>query len=133
MNAWCDVGRTEGRFNRIASADALPVFRWEVVERHQFVMVLVQAEGRLRIFRVVGFEDSPLNQHKPIYKLRILSLLTTLIMHIPIFTRPDGEASLDVVLAGLRGYLQICLYLGGCSQVPVNIDWPLHDPVDHYF
>ncbi len=46
--------RAEGRFNQITGFYALPVLRREVIKCHQLVPVLLQAEGCLRILRLIG-------------------------------------------------------------------------------
>ena len=45
--------RPEGRLDRVGSPDALPVLRRKVVERHQLLTVLLQAQCSLRVFRLI--------------------------------------------------------------------------------
>jgi len=47
----------EGRFNRIAGADALPVRGREVEECHEFAAVFLQAQRSLGVFGFVGFDE----------------------------------------------------------------------------
>ena len=47
----------EGGLNRIAGADALPMLSWEVEERHEFGSIFLQAQRRLGILGLVGFDE----------------------------------------------------------------------------
>ena len=49
--------RGEGRFNRIAGADALPMLGGEVEECHEFFAIFLQAQRRLGVFGLVGFDE----------------------------------------------------------------------------
>ena len=49
--------RPEGRFDRIAGSNALPLLGGEVMEGHQLLPVFVQAQCRFRVFRFVGFDE----------------------------------------------------------------------------
>jgi len=46
--------RSEARFYRIAGPDALPVPGRKIVEGQQLLPVLVQADGRLRVLRLIS-------------------------------------------------------------------------------
>ena len=47
----------ERRLNRIAGPNALPVLGRKIVERHQLLAVLLQAQGRLGVLGFIGFEE----------------------------------------------------------------------------
>ncbi len=48
----------EGRFNRLAGPNALPVLgRKDMIENHQLLMIFVQTDGSLRILRLIGFVE----------------------------------------------------------------------------
>ena len=49
--------RGEGRFNRIAGADALPMLSWEFEECHEFGPIFLQAQRRLGILGLIGFDE----------------------------------------------------------------------------
>ena len=49
--------RGECKFNRIAGADALPMLGGKVEECHEFGSILLQAQNRLRIFGLIGFDE----------------------------------------------------------------------------
>ena len=49
--------RGECGFNRIAGSDALPMLGGKVEECHEFDPIFLQAQRRLRIFRLVGFDE----------------------------------------------------------------------------
>lgn len=57
MSAWCGDGSGEGRFNRIAGADALPMLGWEVEECHEFLTIFLQAQRRLGVLGLVDFNE----------------------------------------------------------------------------
>ena len=49
--------RSEGAFNGVRCADALPVLGWEIVESEQLVAILDQAFGGFGVFRPEGFDE----------------------------------------------------------------------------
>jgi len=47
----------EGGLNRIVGADALRMLSWEVEERHEFGSIFLQAQRRLGILGLIGFDE----------------------------------------------------------------------------
>ena len=47
----------EGRFNRVAGPDTLPVLRRKVIKGQQFIAILVQTQRRFRVFRFVSVNE----------------------------------------------------------------------------
>ncbi len=44
----------KGGFNRVTGPDALPVLGRKIIERQQFIPILVQTQRGFRVFRFVG-------------------------------------------------------------------------------
>ncbi len=49
--------RGKRRFNRIAGADALPMLGREVEECHEFLTIFLQAQRRLGVLWLIGFDE----------------------------------------------------------------------------
>ena len=47
----------EGGLDGIAGADALPMLCWEVEECHEFGPIFLQAQRRLGILGLIGFDE----------------------------------------------------------------------------
>ena len=49
--------RPEGRFDRVAGPDTLPVLGRKIKEGHEVLPVLVQTHRCLRVLRFIGLEE----------------------------------------------------------------------------